>query len=133
MARALMDKRAFAHVFFLDGVGLGGPDPDENPFVSARLPVLTGLLGDGWYLNGRGRLQTERATLIATVASRGIVGRPRCAAGQATILTGRNCPRQVGELCGPNPSAAVGEAFRQGTLFHEVTTAGGRAALIPPY
>lgn len=128
-----MDKRAFAHVFFLDGVGLGGPDPDENPFVSARLPVLKGLLGDGWYLNGRGRLQTERATLIPTDASMGIDGRPQSATGQATILTGRNIPRQVGEHYGPKPNAAVGEAIRQGTLFHEVTTAGGRAALITPY
>lgn len=129
----MMEKRAFAHIFFLDGVGLGGPNADENPFVSAQLPVLTGLLGDGWYLNGRGRLQTERATLIPTDANLGMDGRPQSATGQAAILTGRNVPRQVGEHYGPKPNTAVGEAIRQGTLFHEVTAAGGRAALITPY
>ncbi len=129
----MMDQRLFTHILFLDGVGLGGPDPDKNPFVSANMPVLSGLLGDGWYLDGGGRRQTERATLVPTDANLGLEGRPQSATGQATILTGRNIPRQVGEHYGPKPNAAVAEAIQQGTLFHEVASAGGRAALITPY
>ena len=30
---------------FLDGVGIGPDEPDVNPFLRARLPVLQGLLG----------------------------------------------------------------------------------------
>jgi bisphosphoglycerate-independent phosphoglycerate mutase (AlkP superfamily) len=31
---------------FLDGIGLGGDDPEINPFVQARLPNLNKLIGD---------------------------------------------------------------------------------------
>ena len=123
----------FAHIFFLDGVGLGGADADENPFVSAAMPQLTGLLGEAWYLAGRGCVTTPRASLAPTDANLGVAGRPQSATGQATILTGRNVPRLVGEHYGPKPNPAVAEVIRAGTLFHEVTAAGGRAALITPY
>jgi hypothetical protein len=117
----------------MDGVGLGGPDPAVNPFVTASLPHLTGLLGEKWYLKGRGRISTERASLIPTDANLGIPGRPQSATGQATILTGRNVPQLIGEHYGPKPNPAVAGIIRQGTLFHEVVKAGGKAALLTPY
>jgi hypothetical protein len=130
---AMADRPAFVHIFFMDGVGLGGGDPAVNPFVSARMPHLAGLLGDGWYLAGRGRIRAERASLVPTDAALGIGGRPQSATGQAAILTGRNAPALVGEHYGPKPNGAVGDVIRGGTLFHEVVAAGGRAALLTPY
>jgi hypothetical protein len=131
----MADRPAFAHIFFMDGVGLGGPDPAINPFVAARMPHLTGLLGDDWYLagRGRGRIRTERASLAPTDATMGVRDRPQSATGQATILTGRNVPALVGEHYGPKPNGAVAAIIREGTLFREVIDAGGRAALITPY
>jgi hypothetical protein len=126
-------KSPFVHIFFMDGVGLGGDDPAVNPFVSARMPHLAGLLGDGWYLAGRERIRAERATLVQTDATLGVRGRPQSATGQATILTGRNAPALVGEHYGPKPNEAVTDVIRQGTLFQEVVAAGGRAALLTPY
>ena len=125
--------RSFVHLFFLDGVGLGGPDPAENPFAAARLPNLAGLLGGAWYLDGRERLVGPRASLVPTDATLGLPGRPQSATGQATILTGRNVPALVGEHYGPKPNGAVADVIRAGTLFSEVMAAGGRAALITPY
>jgi hypothetical protein len=122
-----------ALLFFLDGVGLGGPDPAVNPFVIAHLPHLTSLLGPDWYLNSRGPITTERASLVPTDACLGIPGRPQSATGQATILTGRNVPALVGEHYGPKPNEAVAAIIRQGTLFQEVVEAGGTAALLTPY
>lgn len=123
----------FVHIFFLDGVGLGTNDPAENPFVSAAMPHLTGLLGEGWYVAGRGPVSLGGASLVPTDANMGLDGRPQSATGQATILTGRNVPRLIGEHYGPKPNPAVSEIIRAGTLFREVTAAGGRAALITPY
>lgn len=117
----------------MDGVGLGEPDPDVNPFATANLPHLNDLLGDGWWRRGNGRFSTDRATLIPTDANLGLPRRPQSATGQATILTGRNVSRLVGEHYGPKPNPAVAEVIRQGTLFHEVVVAGKRAALITPY
>lgn len=123
----------FVHLFFMDGVGMGGPDPAVNPFITADLPHLTRLLGPGWFLNGNGRITTDRASLVPTDAGLGVPGRPQSATGQATILTGRNVPQLVGEHYGPKPNTAVADIIRQGTLFHEVVAAGGTAALITPY
>lgn len=128
-------RSSFVHIFFMDGVGLGGPDPAVNPFVTAAMPHLAALLGEGWYLRSRtnGRLSTPRATLIPTDANLGVAGRPQSATGQATLLTGRNVPRQIGRHYGPKPNTAVADLIRQGTLFHDIAAAGGTAALLTPY
>jgi 2,3-bisphosphoglycerate-independent phosphoglycerate mutase len=132
-----MLNNRFVHLFFMDGVGLGEADPARNPFLSAELPHLSSLLGEGWYLrpeDGQARwISTGRATLVVTDARLGVAGRPQSATGQATILTGRNVPQIVGEHYGPKPNPAVSEVIHQGNLFQEVVAAGGRAALITPY
>jgi 2,3-bisphosphoglycerate-independent phosphoglycerate mutase len=120
-------------LFFMDGIGVGGTDPAVNPFVTAALPHLNGLLGEGWYARQNGRFTTDRATFIATDACLDMDGRPQSATGQATILTGRNIPQQIGQHYGPKPNKAVAAAIKAGTLFHEVVAAGGRAALLTPY
>ena len=130
---AMVDQNLFTHIFFMDGVGMGGPDADANPFALDAMPCLKALLGDGWYLMDRGRLITERASLVPTDANMGVSGRPQSATGQATILTGKNVPQLVGEHYGPKPNPAVAEVIRMGTLFREVVDAGGSAALITPY
>ena len=128
----MMHNGRYVHLFFLDGVGLGGDDPDINPFVTANLPHLTSLLGAGWYLT-REPIITERASLVATDANLGLPNKPQSATGQATILTGRNVPQLVGEHYGPKRNPAVQAVIAQGTLFQEVVDAGGQAALITPY
>lgn len=117
----------------MDGVGLGEDDPDVNPFVTARLPNLTGLLGEMWYLQRQQGRVNEHASFVPTDATLGISGRPQSATGQSTILTGRNVPRLLGRHYGPKPDAAVREILKEGTLFHDVVASGGRAALITPY
>lgn len=123
----------YVHLFFMDGVGLGGPDPQMNPFATAKMPNMAGLLGEHWYLRGNGRISTERATLVPTDANLDVPSRPQSATGQATILTGRNVPQLVGEHYGPKPNPPVADIIRQGTLFHEVVAGGGRTALLTPY
>ncbi len=125
----------FVHIFFMDGVGLGENNPDNNPFLHAHLPHLTALFGDGWFLrdNGRFPIITPQAALTAVDATLGVDGRPQSATGQAAILTGRNVPRLIGEHYGPKPNPAVADIIRQGTLFSEVIAAGGTAALLSPY
>lgn len=126
----LSDKSVL--IFFLDGVGVGGPDPAVNPFVTADMPRLEALLGAEWYM-ARARRTSRRASLIPTDANLGVPRRPQSATGQATILTGRNVPAIVGEHYGPKPNGAVTAEIRRGTLFTEVVAAGGRAALLTPY
>ncbi len=127
----------FAHIFFMDGVGMGNNNPEINPFATAHLPNLTNLLGERWYLSpengGPGQITTEKATLIPTDPNMDMPGRPQSATGQATILTGRNVPQIVGEHYGPKPNKPVASVVREGSLFQEVVDIGGKAALITPY
>jgi 2,3-bisphosphoglycerate-independent phosphoglycerate mutase len=126
-------KKPFVHLFFIDGVGLGGSDPTINPFMTADLPNLIALLGPEWYLQREGPIIGKRASFIPTDANLGIPGRPQSATGQATILTGRNVPRIIGGHYGPKPNPAVAEIIQQGSLFAEVVNAGRSTALITPY
>lgn len=127
------DQKRFVHIFFLDGVGLGDSDLGRNPFLSAKMPCLHGLFGDGWYLRRDQSITVESASFIPTDANLGLPGRPQSATGQATILTGRNVPQLIGEHYGPKPNPAVADIISQGTLFSEVVVNGGTAALITPY
>ncbi|HSH02472.1 MAG TPA: hypothetical protein VLL52_08135 [Anaerolineae bacterium] len=126
-----MMKR-FVHIFFMDGVGLGENDAAVNPLVTADMPHLTRLLGEGWSV-ARQRRSRGRATFVPTETTVGVEGRPQSATGQAMILTGRNVAKAVGEHYGPKPNPAVAAEIQRGTLFHEVTANGGRAGLLSPY
>jgi hypothetical protein len=131
--QVLLNSR-YVHIFFMDGVGLGFSDAATNPFVTAKTSNLDRLLDSGdWYLQGNGRISSERATMVPTDANMDLPGRPQSATGQATILTGRNVPQLVGEHYGPKPNPAVAQVIREGNLFQEVADAGGEAALITPY
>ena len=124
-------------IFFVDGVGLGVNDPEINPFVSADLTNISALLGEGWYLKPESgaplRRSTEKISFVATDANMGVPGKPQSATGQATILTGKNVPRLIGEHYGPKPNAAVRAIIEHSNLFQEVAAVGGSAALITPY
>jgi 2,3-bisphosphoglycerate-independent phosphoglycerate mutase len=125
--------KPFVHLFFMDGVGLGKSNPAENPFMRAAMPNLQDFLGQEWYLQQAGPIIGKRASFIPTDANMGIPGRPQSATGQATILTGQNVSRLIGEHYGPKPNRAVVNIIQQGSLFSEVVDAGGSAALITPY
>lgn len=120
-------------IFFMDGVGLGSADREINPFVRANTPHLTTLLGEGWYLADKGVITTDSLTLVPTDANLDMPGRPQSATGQATIVSGRNIPKSIGEHYGPKPNPPVAAELAAGTLFSEVVLAGGSAALVSPY
>jgi len=118
---------------FLDGVGLGSPDPAINPLAAAEIPVLRSLLGGRRPLAGTPRLETNRALFIPTDAVLGVAGLPQSATGQATILTGRNVPREIGKHWGPKPNAEVAAILRQDSVFSRLTDHGLRAGLLNAY
>jgi 2,3-bisphosphoglycerate-independent phosphoglycerate mutase len=118
---------------FLDGVGLGASDAATNPLAAAEIPVLTGLLGGRRPLAGTPRLESGRALFIPTDARLGVEGLPQSATGQATILTGRNVPREIGRHWGPKPNAQVAAILREGSVFSRLTERGLRAGLLNAY
>jgi 2,3-bisphosphoglycerate-independent phosphoglycerate mutase len=120
-------------VLFLDGLGLGGDDPNVNPLVAASMPNLLSLL-DGRPLTFKAcPFENDRASLYALDARLGIRGSPQSATGQAVLLTGRNIPAEIGEHYGPKPNPAITDIIRENNLFKEVVSRGGKAALLNAY
>jgi 2,3-bisphosphoglycerate-independent phosphoglycerate mutase len=114
-------------------VGLGLPDPDHNPFVSADIPNLQRLLNGQRPLAGLGPTESDRALFIPTDACLGMTGLPQSATGQGAIVTGLNVPRLVGEHWGPLPNPPVADLIRRESLFLKLKAQGLDAALLNAY
>jgi 2,3-bisphosphoglycerate-independent phosphoglycerate mutase len=118
---------------FLDGIGLGGDDPEVNPFVQARLPNLNKLIGDQPLTMSAAPFHGEIASLIALDATLGMTGAPQSASGQAVLLTGRNVPQEIGGHYGPKPNPQIAEILNGNNLFMEVIAQGGKTGLLNAY
>lgn len=110
---------------FLDGVGIGPSDPAVNPFLRARMPVLTSLLGGRLPVIGSesetvsmivpdlitgstddsGSDPGPHATFVGHVtpldATLDTEGTPQSGTGQAALLTGESTAVSYGRHFGP--------------------------------
>ncbi len=120
-------------LLFLDGVGLGRTDPRSNPFIQAKLPSLRFLLGGSELSADLEPFSNERCTFVHTNATLGVPGRPQSATGQATLLTGVNVAREIGEHYGPKPNQAIRDIVHRHNLLTELNRAGRRTALVNAY
>jgi 2,3-bisphosphoglycerate-independent phosphoglycerate mutase len=120
-------------LIFLDGIGLGEDDPAANPFAAAHTPTLNALASGQRWLRAAPRVDNGRALFIPTDPRLGVPGRPQSATGQATILTGRNIPAEIGQHYGPRPNAAIRAILNEDNLFKRIVARDGAAALINAY
>jgi 2,3-bisphosphoglycerate-independent phosphoglycerate mutase len=89
---------------FLDGVGLGEPDPTHNPFSVAESPTLQRLLGGLRLTNevgADGGYERPGVALRQLDATLGVSGRPQSGTGQTALLTGTNAAQHLGRHFGP--------------------------------
>ncbi|MBN2303511.1 MAG: peptidase, partial [Anaerolineae bacterium] len=111
-------------LIFLDGIGLGDDDPTVNPFAAALTPTLHALAGGNRWLRSTPRTDTGRALFIPTDPRLGMPGRPQSATGQATILTGRNIPAEIGEHYGPRPNPPIRAIINADNVFKTLVEQG---------
>lgn len=111
---------------FLDGVGLGTPDPAANPFTSANTSFISSVLS--------GRLTTETPLLTVNRliyrrldATLGHEGLPQSATGQTALLTGTNAADLMNGHYGPWPGPTLRAELERGNLFHSAQAANGAA------
>jgi 2,3-bisphosphoglycerate-independent phosphoglycerate mutase len=120
-------------ILFLDGVGLGPPDPNSNPLYTAQMPNLSALLAGRKLTLGASPFDGVQASLYAMDTTLGIPGLPQSATGQAVLLTGRNVPAEIGEHYGPKPNPAIAKILQEDNLFMQVLNRGRSAALLNAY
>lgn len=128
-----MTKTPRALLIFLDGIGLGVDDPTLNPFAAAHTPTLWALAGGQKWLREAAPAETERSLFIPTDPRLGLPGRPQSATGQATIITGRNVPAEIGEHYGPYPTARIREIVDESSLFKRLAARGRRVGYLAAY
>ena len=106
-------------LLFVDGVGLGEPDPDKNPLFRARLRRLR---------LGRGLPAPDPAgLLVPTDACMGVPGLPQSATGQTSILAGVNAPAAVGRHINGYCTKSLAALLDGRSVFGRVKAAGGDA------
>ncbi len=128
-------------LFFVDGFGLGTPDPERNPVFRARLPVLSDLMGgppgvafegmrQGAFDGVSGRFESA---VVPVDASLGVPGLPQSATGQTTIMTGANAPKAVGRHINAHPTPTLAQILNEKSIFRQVSEAGLSATFLNAY
>lgn len=120
-------------LIFLDGVGIGGSDPDVNPFMRARLDTLTSMIGDKQAFVSAEKHQTIRATLMPLDARLGVAGLPQSGTGQTALFTGINAPAEFGRHFGPWVPTALRERLARENILTRCVEAGVTAAFANAY
>jgi len=118
-------------MLFMDGVGLGDPDPATNPLVRARTHVLRRLLGGP--LAGREPVRTALAVMVPLDVRLGIPGLPQSATGQTALFTGENAPALVGRHITAYPTMSLRALLEARGLFTVLRRRGVPAALANAY
>lgn len=125
-------------VFFVDGVGIGPADDRINPFLRARLPVLSELLGGIPTLEGLSDWGAQRAAsddvrLLPLDATLGMDGLPQSGTGQISLLTGRNAARIFGRHFGPWPPVRLRPLLARENVLVRAQEAGLRVIFANAY
>lgn len=118
---------------FLDGVGLGQDEADNNPFAHFEFQTLTTFTRGKRWLASLQQIDTERATFVPVDANLGLETIPQSATGQATIMTGINVPQQLGYHYGPKPNPEVIEIVEEHSIIRTLTDSGVRGRLLNAY
>ena len=111
-------------LLFLDGVGIGKPVPDVNPFFRANLPHLRSLMEGEVPSTRCKRLTTTRATLVPVNATLGVPGLPQSGTGQTAIFTGVNASRLIGRHFGPHPTTTLRPVIEEKNIFRQLKERG---------
>ncbi len=111
-------------MLFLDGVGLGVPDPSMNPFFAAQLPALRSLFDGQLPSLDRPELTGHGATLVPLDANLGVEGLPQSGTGQTSLFTGVNASKIIGRHFGPYPYSSLRPIIREKNIFRQLLSRG---------
>jgi len=121
-------------LLFLDGVGLGHPDPEVNPFFAARLPFLESLLaGSLPHLDHPEVSTADSAAAFPLDPLLGVEGLPQSGTGQAALLTGENAPAIYGRHFGPWVPARLRPLLAERNILSVAKRAGVPCAFANAY
>jgi len=117
-----------AILIFVDGLGLGRPDPSVNPCAGDGLVFLNQHSGKrqpfALPLDGLG---------FGVDAALGVSGLPQSATGQTTLLTGVNCARLLGKHKPAFPNEPLRNILKEKSLLKQIRDLGLKPSFINAY
>jgi len=111
---------------FIDGVGLGSPDPEKNPLARFKPKVLKVFKGVAPELPRNG-------IMLSNDPGMGMAGLPQSATGQAALFTGINTAKAVGRHLSGFPTTALRDIVSEYSLLKRLKEAGREVAFANTY
>lgn len=111
---------------FIDGVGIGEPDPRVNPLSRFEPRVLKPFRGYGSSLPRGG-------VFLRSDPGMEVAGLPQSATGQSALFTGINTARALGRHLSGFPTAALRDIIAAHSLLRRLKSAGRKVAFANTY
>jgi len=108
---------------FLDGVGLGGSDPERNPL----LPLFTSISPELTQVLSRLPAEFDGGRMSALDACLGVPGIPQSATGQTSLFTGVNAQERLGYHLNAMPNGPLIGILKERSLPVVLKRRGFRA------
>lgn len=117
---------------FLDGVGIGEPNPESNPFYMYDFRYLSAFFNS---IPGPDSQEEHSGNKIyfPVDARLGMDGLPQSGTGQVSLLCGVNGAEYIGKHFGPFPYSLHHDLIREQNLFAEVIRSGKTAEFVNAY
>ncbi len=111
-------------MLFLDGVGIGNNNPEQNPFFASKLHTFSQLFGGEMPHLRDARRSSTVMTMAPINATLGITGLPQSGTGQTSLLTGINASRFIGKHFGPYPYSTLKPILYEKNIFQQLKLMG---------
>lgn len=111
-------------MLFVDGLGMGEPNPATNPVCLAELPALRFMLGGEVPLLNRPTYESEHTVLLPLDATLGVDGLPQSGTGQTALFTGVNGAQVIGKHFGPYPYSTLRPIIAERNIFRQLLDRG---------
>lgn len=105
-------------MIFMDGVGIGKKDYENNPFFKFGFKTFSENFGSIPHLKNQ-KLSCESGYLFPVDASMGVPDIPLSGTGQTSIFCGVNAPKILGKHFGPYPYSTLVPIIKEKNIFKE--------------
>ncbi len=119
-------------LIFLDGVGIGENNPEENPFAENRFKFLNKFFGT-FPVREHSVLKSENAYVFPSDATLDFAGLPQSGTGQTAILCGVNAAQIAGKHFGPFPHSTLFSVLKEKNIYTELKRRGLSGAFANAY
>lgn len=105
-------------MIFMDGVGIGKKDYENNPFFKFGFKTFSELFGEIHHIDKQ-KLRGENSYLFPVDALMGVPDIPLSGTGQTSIFCGVNAPKMIGKHFGPYPYSTLVPVIKEKNIFKE--------------